>query len=342
MKTNQPLFWLAIIFSASLVTGACAEKSAVVKDNFVNVRGQPNLVGEVITQLKKGEKITVLEEIAIEKPNPGEPAKWARIKMPENTPVWVSSAFVDQTNKVVSASRLNLRAGPGENYSVVGRLERGEKIKDIRIVDSWMEIETPAAAFAFIASEYLTISPDPNAASNVASAKTEPEPKPAAAAPPVVSNQTTETPAPKAEEKKTDIAQASPEVPKPGATNPPNVAAPTVTTETPTPNTTASALTPPAAAGSAPPSASESEPLPKRIVRREGIVRSTFSIQAPTYFELVSPGTRKTINYLHTDDPALKLKDFKGKKIVVKGEEGIDPRWPNVPVIEIESLEAAP
>lgn len=77
----------------------------------------------------------------------------------------------------------------------------------------------------------------------------------------------------------------------------------------------------------------------RRIVRREGLVRSTVSIQAPTYYELLSPANRKTINYLHTDKLGLDLKDYRGKRIVVTGEEAIDPRWPRTPVIEVDTLE---
>lgn len=80
----------------------------------------------------------------------------------------------------------------------------------------------------------------------------------------------------------------------------------------------------------------------RRIVRREGLVRSTISIQAPTYYELLSPANRKTINYLHTESLGIDLKDYRGRKIVVSGEEGIDPRWPRTPVIEVETLELIP
>lgn len=340
MKQNQPFAWLAaVIFSASLVTGASAEQTATIKENFVNVRGQPNLIGEVITQLKKGETVVVLEEITVEKPKPGDPPKWARIKMPDNTPVWVSAAFIDPAQKTVTASRLNLRAGPGENYSVVGRLERGEQVKEIRTVDGWMEIETPPSAYAFVAAEYLATKSDGAVL--------------ATAATPAPASETAAASAEIGAAKKTDLVE--PVAPK-EETATPATAPPAVTTVTPpdtsvtTPatnapaTTTANATTEALPAVAPPPAVAqkESEPLPKRIVRREGIVRSALNIQAPTYFELVSPETRKTINYLHTEDSALKLKDFKGKKIVVTGEEGIDPRWPNTPVIEIETLEAAP
>src|SRR5689334_12979685 len=64
--------------------------TAKVKQEAVNVRGQASFIGEVITHLKKGETVTVLEEIALKKPKKDEPAKWAKILMPTNTPVWVS------------------------------------------------------------------------------------------------------------------------------------------------------------------------------------------------------------------------------------------------------------
>ena len=40
---------------------------------------------------------------------------------------------------VVVPNRLNLRAGPGENYSVLGRLEKGAAVKSIRTIEEWME-----------------------------------------------------------------------------------------------------------------------------------------------------------------------------------------------------------
>ena len=84
------------------------------------------------------------------------------------------------------------------------------------------------------------------------------------------------------------------------------------------------------------------EGLQRRIVRREGLVRSTGSIQAPTYYELLNPDNRKTINYLHTDALGLEMKDYRGRRIVVTGEELIDPRWPKTPVIEVEKLQLIP
>jgi N-acetylmuramoyl-L-alanine amidase len=156
MKTNPLVPGLAIVISMLAFHVANAAETATVSQNHVNVRGHPSLAGEVITQLQKGEKVTLLEEIPVESPKKGEPAKWARIQMPANTPVWVFAAFIDANSKSVGVSRVNLRAGPGENFSVVGRLERGEAIKEIRRVEDWIEIEAPDKAYAFVAMNFLS------------------------------------------------------------------------------------------------------------------------------------------------------------------------------------------
>ena len=46
--------------------------------------------------------------------------------------------------ETAGAQPLNLRAGPGENFSIVGRIDRGTPVKEIRTEKSWMEIEAPA------------------------------------------------------------------------------------------------------------------------------------------------------------------------------------------------------
>ena len=312
MKTNQRLTWTASLLLGFAAMTIRAEDSAVVKDNRVNVRGQASMSGEVVTQLRQGETVVVLEEITVAKPKAGEPAKWLRIQMPTNTPVWVSAAFIDGTNKTVSVTRLNVRAGPGENFSVVGRLEKGAVVKDIRTVENWLEIETPTNAYGFVAAEFLT-KYEPASVPPVAVEKVQPQAQ-APANPPLATVPTATPPPAKPESVAAPVEQ------------PPVVAPPVATL--------------PSVAAPVPPP--KEEPPPKRIVSREGIVRRTASIQAPTYFELQNRDTGKIINYLHTGKIDLKLDALKGRKILVTGEEAIDERWPNVPVIEVETLRLVP
>ena len=146
---------LPFLFALALGTaGAFAADEAVVKAPRINVRGQPTTGSEVVTQLKQGEKITVLEEITHTKPAKDEPAKWLRIALPANTPVWTSAHFI--TNGTVAVPRLNVRSGPGENFSVIGRVPKGTAVKELRKNGDWLEIEAPVNTYAFIAADLVT------------------------------------------------------------------------------------------------------------------------------------------------------------------------------------------
>ncbi len=313
MKTIALLALCAGVLGLATTRTAGADEIATVKQDQVNVRGQASFRGEVITKLRKGEKVTVLEEISVEKPKAGEPAKWYRIQLPTNTPVWVHASFI--TNQTVLPKKLNIRAGPGEHFSVVAVLEKGATVKEIQKVEAWLEIEAPANASAFVAAELLV---------KLTVALVETAAKPTA--PPVVVESVEPAPAP-AVAKDKPLAPAKPE---------PVVAKPEPARELP--------LTPKLALAPVliePAPAVPEEKIFARIVRREGIVRRVLNIQAPTDFALENISSGKRVNYLFTGKSGLQLKYYTGKKIVITGEEGIDSRWPNTPMITINTLELA-
>src|SRR2546427_3675926 len=128
MNRNLRLALATWLVTGLMMMAVRAAETATVKRNRVNVRGQATQNSEVITQLKKGETVVVLEEISPGKPKKGEPARWARIQLPMNTPVWVFAPYIEMANKTVNIKRLNIRAGPGEKYSVLGRIDRGTAI----------------------------------------------------------------------------------------------------------------------------------------------------------------------------------------------------------------------
>jgi uncharacterized protein YraI len=362
-------YWLLAALCGATAASLFADEPATINRARVNVRGGPSFASEVITQLQKGDQVTFIEEVAVEKPKPGEPSKWAAIKLPANTAVWVFTDFLN--DKTVKVPRLNLRAGPGENYSVVGRLQRGDTVKQIRVVEGWMQIETPETARAYVDASYLTraAKPEPvkvyeppaKTETTVASKPVEtPKPEPAKAEP-VKTEAPKPTPTvvkeeppvvvtpPKEEEKKpiTILETPKPAEPTPAATTP-TATTPAATTPTPTPTPTPVQEKPPEVTRVlpqvAPPIQMRTNTVTvKRVVRREGELRSTkFNIQAPTYFELVNVDSGKIINYLSGDKAGLKLKDYKGLRVIVTGEEYIEPRYPDRPLLEIETIEVAP
>jgi len=370
---------VCLLFS---VPAFCAEETGVVRDNRVNVRGQATINSEVVTQLKKGETVTILEEVTHAKAKKGDPAKWLRIQLPANTPVWVNASFVDQVNKVVTTPKLNVRSGPGENFSVVARLEKGAAVKEIRTVGSWMEIEAPANTQAFVAAEYITRQPSAEPPTIIAAAP------PPAPVPTVVETVKTE-PAPVVAQPPQPVVEA----PKPAPVvqapipEPPPATAPTVQEpkqvamakkadtsdakakagETAKPeekksvwqrmfgkkdetdkSADANKKTAEKKAAKAPaPKPAKAKPAPPeyvepREVTREGIVKQRWNIQAPTDYMLADAETGKTIYFLFSTSTNLPWKALKDRQVVITGTEAIDKRWPNTPVLKIETLKTIP
>jgi len=64
----------------------------------------------------------------------------------------------------VKANRLNLRSGPGENFSVIGRVEKSIAVTVIESKGEWSKIEPPAGSFAFVAAHLVNARAGRNAA----------------------------------------------------------------------------------------------------------------------------------------------------------------------------------
>jgi uncharacterized protein YgiM (DUF1202 family) len=272
---------------------------AVANVKKINVRAQSHINSEVVTTLSKGDTVTVLKQVTLKKPKIDEPAVWLQILLPTGTHVWVNSSFVDATSSTVKPAKLNIRSGPGENYSIIGRLVKGDAVKVVEAKGDWTSIEAPTNAYGFVAAHLL--------------AHKEAMPAPATnPAPPVAA--VVENPA--------AIPTASTENPSSTTTNPPP-AAPVVTPAIPTPL----------------PAPAVEEPPAPRIVEREGIVGNTVSIQAPSHFQLESLDNGKVIDYLYSSSTNLDLKRWKGKTVLVSGEEELDERWPNTPVVTIQKIQ---
>lgn len=274
---------------------------AVVSANHVNVRSKAGLVGEIITRMTNGEPVTVIEEVTLKKSGPEEPSAWAKIALPADAHVWVKSSYLDANNTVIP-KKLKMRAGPGENFGVAGILSKGDAVQTITTKNDWTQIQAPTNAYAFIASAYLTQSPEALAAATPTTPATVPEATNEVAAPPT-----------------NEVAMANTE------TNQLTTETNQTTVDTNQPTTPVEATPPP--------------PPEPRIVSHEGIVRASASIQAPTRFELVSVDTHRTINYLYPPTPNLDISRYKGMRIIVTGEEGLDERWKNTPVITVQKIQ---
>jgi len=295
---------------------------AVVSQKNVNVRGQALLNSEIVAHLKKGDKVMVLEEITTKKKQ-DEPDKWLKIALPQTSAAWVNSSVGLDADKKVKASRLNLRSGPGENFSVIGRVEKGTTVTVIETKGEWSKIEPPSGTYAFVAAHL--VSREPGGATTIA-ANTRPIPPVIPPTPPPVT--TVVPPQPPV---------GTPQPPETPVVPPPQP--PVVVTPPPVAANTTPPLVPVVRPTPPPP---VEEPLAKRVVTREGIVQKSVSPQAPTYFVLRDIDNKRVVNYLFSTSTNIVVRTFKGQRVIVTGEESLDERWPNTPVIEIETIQNVP
>jgi uncharacterized protein YgiM (DUF1202 family) len=272
--------------------------AAQVAVNNLNVRGQAGLNGEVIAHLNQGDAVTVISQLNLDKHATGEPAQWAKITLPASTHVWVNTKYIDAASKTVSAKKLNLRAGPGENFSVLGIVEQGTAVNIINTKGAWSEIEPPSNAYAFVAAMYLKQEASGNLAAN-----------------PPASTEATPAPAPTP----TPVPETAPVVTTPPATTNPSPA-PAVT---------------PVVIENAP---EVDTNLPPRVVTHEGVVGPVGSIIAPTPYVLYDPSTRANINFLYTTSTNLDIGRYVNMRIVVTGEESVAERWKDTPLLTIQRI----
>ena len=287
----------------------------------LNVRGQAGLKGEVISHLSKGETVNVLSQITLDKHKADEPSQWAKISLPTTgSGVWVRTQFIEGSTKAVSPKKLNLRAGPGENYSVLGVIEHGAVVTETEVKGDWTKIEVPTNAYAFVAAMYLK-----QEASGTMPTNPSPSAETVAIAPTAVA--VTEGQAINTTPAEATAATAAATTPDAAVVPPPSLNPQTqVVLETNLVTMEDTNVPPP----------------PPRVVTHEGYVRSSVSLVAPTYFELFDPETGVAINYLFSTTTNLDLSHYNGLHINVTGEEGLDARWKETPVLSVQKIYVLP
>ncbi|HOF46661.1 MAG TPA: SH3 domain-containing protein [Verrucomicrobiota bacterium] len=364
----------------ALALGMHGDTVAIVTGDRVNLRGRPTLSSEVVAQVLEGETVVVLDSLELRPSRRGEVVQWHKIRLPEDTPVWVHAGFIDRTTKTVTASRLNVRAGPGDRYSILGHLAKDESVREIRIVDDWMEIAPPSGTYAYMAASYAALQPAAVSATGPHTAKTAP-----AATPPSVAKSVAASPHRARETPAASMIQPTPQAPP--STPAPDVQVSSMTAAVPVaPQSPARepelVERPPAAVAldtvprpegrsgpmpgkpmpasraalpAAPSSARRTDPLwasrpasavpawgSHQIIQREGILLDAMHIQAPAKHKLRSLETGRDLNFVRPASVEVQLTLYRGQRVIITGEERSAPGWPNLPILEARTIQLAP
>ncbi len=131
-------------WTAAAQSPRATDHIAVVKSDRVNLRARPAMDSEVVAQANTGERLPVagiLEE-------------WIEVTPPDAVDVWAHRDFIKDGTSTVKS--LNLRAGPGINYSIVGTLNRGEAVQVRGQFGEWLSV-APDRATVWVSKEFVDV-----------------------------------------------------------------------------------------------------------------------------------------------------------------------------------------
>ncbi|KAF3363406.1 hypothetical protein PHSC3_000015 [Chlamydiales bacterium STE3] len=117
-----------------------------VISNKVRLRNQPNLDGQIIKELKKGDLFVVL----------GELEDFYAVQPPTDIKAYVFRTFV--LDNQIEGNNVNVRLGPDLESPIIAKLSSGDHVDGVTtssINNKWFEITPPSSARFYIAKEYI-------------------------------------------------------------------------------------------------------------------------------------------------------------------------------------------
>ena len=150
-----------IFFSILFLMGCCFLSSAEEKFPFlaevnapgINVRAGQNANFESLCRLKRGSEVIVV----------GKSYNWYKIRLPAEAKSYVSQDFIQMLGPdkaVILRDRVNIRAGAGMKFSVLGQLDKGALVKVLEKLEGWCRIEPGEGLYGWVGLEFLTFKSD--------------------------------------------------------------------------------------------------------------------------------------------------------------------------------------
>ena len=141
------------------------KKGTVINATTLNVRSGPGTSYSIVTKLKKDDSVTILES----------KNGWHKISVTGDKTGWVSGDYIkistnsessndnstsSVTNKTgtVTATVLNVRSGAGTSYSIVTKINKGNKVNIIESKNGWYKIKTSNGKIGWVSGDYIKIS----------------------------------------------------------------------------------------------------------------------------------------------------------------------------------------
>ncbi len=121
---------------------------AEINTDNVNVRAGQNINFERLTRISKPQEVVVVAKSY----------DWYKIKLPGGADCFVSEKFVSPRVDdigMVTANRVNLRAGASEKASIIGQLQKEARVRIKGLSQGWYKIEPPEGAYGWIEERFI-------------------------------------------------------------------------------------------------------------------------------------------------------------------------------------------
>ena len=166
---KKNLFMSIAVTSAVLAINsseASAAQIGVVNTSALNVRSGAGTNHSIIGKLYKGDKVDILDSSN----------DWYKVKLSNGKIGWSSSQYIEtnhsansQNNGTVNTSALNVRQGAGTNYSIIGKLYKGDVVNILSSSNGWYKIELSNGSTGWVSSQYITLNDSSSDSANTPS-----------------------------------------------------------------------------------------------------------------------------------------------------------------------------
>jgi N-acetylmuramoyl-L-alanine amidase len=127
-------------------------KVGCIKNDGAVVRAGDNINFENLCVLSKSDSVNVI----------GRRYSWFKILLPKEAFLYINKDYVDLTSDekgigVINAGNVNLRAGSGTRYSIIGQISKPEQVSIISEDNGWYKIKPPYGTIGWMHSDQITL-----------------------------------------------------------------------------------------------------------------------------------------------------------------------------------------